>query len=81
MGIIANTPYIALSIILSLSHRVFRAVDPEADEVHSPLVPGLTSTIGAPPIIWGVRVDTYYWQGHPQAQYVAARLGAASGAA
>ena len=26
---------------------------------------GLTSTIGATPIIWGVRVDTYYWQGHP----------------
>jgi len=40
MGIIANTPYIALSIVLSLPHKAVQAVDPEADEVHSPLVPG-----------------------------------------
>ncbi len=40
MGIIANTPYIAFSIVLSLPHKAVRAVDPEADEVHSPLLSG-----------------------------------------
>ena len=73
MGIIANAPYIAFSIVLSLPHKAIHSVDPEADEVHSPIVPGLTSTIGAAAIIWGVRVDTYYWQGHLQAQYVGKR--------
>jgi hypothetical protein len=40
MGTIANTPYIALSIVLSLSHKAVQTVDPEADDVHSPAVPG-----------------------------------------
>jgi hypothetical protein len=40
MGIIANTPYIALSIVLSLPYKAIHAVDPEVDEVHPPLVPG-----------------------------------------
>jgi hypothetical protein len=66
MGTIANTPYIALSIVLSLPHKAVQTVDPEADEVHSPACCGLTSTIGALPIIWRVHVDTHYSQGHPE---------------
>src|ERR1700757_1867450 len=64
-GSIANTPYIALSIVLSLRHNLFKAVDTAAD--------GCTCHLPGPYVDYRRATDDVgmprlyvYWQGQPR---------------